>query len=139
MGVNSTPEMLCEKHFRQWTHSNKFMLQVKQHWHKSFKLQTVLLHYLHDFHNIFSKTKLKYPQLVSNTRSGRGMRCDEAPRLQVRAQQGCRPTMPDAPSQGLMKWNKMDEMSVDQNKIILLYSIGRVYTFFFFTFNLGGC
>ena len=25
--------------------------------------------------------KIKYPQLVSNTRSGRGMRCEEAPRL----------------------------------------------------------
>ena len=28
--------------------------------------------------------KYKYPQLVSNTRSGRGMRCDEAPILWVR-------------------------------------------------------
>ena len=27
-GVDSTPETLCEKHFRQWTQPNKFMLQV---------------------------------------------------------------------------------------------------------------
>ena len=25
-GVDSTPEILCEKHFRQWTQTNKFMI-----------------------------------------------------------------------------------------------------------------
>ena len=28
LGVGSTPETLCEKHFRQWILSNKFMLQM---------------------------------------------------------------------------------------------------------------
>ena len=27
----------------------------------------------------------------------------------------CRPTTPDAPSQGRIKWNEMDEMSVEKN------------------------
>ena len=33
-GVESTPESLCEKHFRQWILSNKFMLQIKHQCHK---------------------------------------------------------------------------------------------------------
>ena len=39
MGVDSTPETLCEKHFRQWILSNKCMLQIKHHCHKPFDLQ----------------------------------------------------------------------------------------------------
>ena len=58
--------------------------------------------------------KKKYPQLVSNTRSGRGMRCDEAPHIIGPWEQGCRQTTPDAQSQGRMKWNEMDEMSMEQ-------------------------
>ena len=27
-GEDSTPETLCEKHFRQWIQSNKFMLEI---------------------------------------------------------------------------------------------------------------
>ena len=34
---------------------------------------------------------IKYPRLVSNTRSGRGMRCDEAPTLEVRSKGAGRP------------------------------------------------
>ena len=66
--------------------------------------------------NLCQNTQLlnKYPQLVSNTRSGQGMRCHEAPILQVREQQRCRPNTPDAPSQGLMDWNEMDDMSVEK-------------------------
>ena len=46
-------------------------------------------------------------QLVSDTGSRQGMRCDEAaPSLKIYEQQGCRPTSPDAPSQGRMKWNE---------------------------------
>ena len=38
-----------------------------------------------------SKIKNKYPQLVSNTRSGRGMRCDEAPYYRsVSSKDACR-------------------------------------------------
>ena len=37
-GVDSTPEKLCLKHFRQWILSNKFMLQIKHHCHKPFEL-----------------------------------------------------------------------------------------------------
>ena len=37
-GVDSTPETLCEKHFRQWIPSNKFMLQIEHHCHKPFEL-----------------------------------------------------------------------------------------------------
>ena len=56
---------------------------------------------------------------MSNTGPGRGIGCDEAPILKACDLQGHRPTMPDAPSQGLMKWNKMNEISVEkwQNEI----------------------
>ena len=36
-GVDSTPEPLCKKYFRQWILSNKFMLQIKHHCHKPFE------------------------------------------------------------------------------------------------------
>ena len=36
-GVDSTPET-CEKHFKQWISSNKFMLQIKHPCHKPFEL-----------------------------------------------------------------------------------------------------
>ena len=42
-GVDSTPETLCEKHFRQWIPSNKFMLQIKHHCHKPFELQETIV------------------------------------------------------------------------------------------------
>ena len=35
---DSTLETLCEKHFRQWIPSNKFMLQIKHNCHKPFEL-----------------------------------------------------------------------------------------------------
>ena len=38
MGVDSSPKMLCEKDFRQWIQSNKFILQIKHHCHKPFEL-----------------------------------------------------------------------------------------------------
>ena len=37
MGIESTPETLCEKHARQWILSNKFMLQIKHNCHKPFE------------------------------------------------------------------------------------------------------
>ena len=43
MGVDSTPETLCEKHFRQWILSNKFMLQIKHHCHKHFELHLTVI------------------------------------------------------------------------------------------------
>ena len=46
---------------------------------------------------------IKYPQLVSVTGPGLGMRCDEVPLLKICEYQGCRPTTPDAPLQGRMK------------------------------------
>ena len=39
-----------------------------------------------------------------------GFRCDEALYLKVCELQGCRPTTPDAPSQGQMKWNVENEI-----------------------------
>ena len=47
-GVDSTPETLYEKHFRQWILYNKFMLQIKHHCHKPFELHRIyrlLLYY----------------------------------------------------------------------------------------------
>ena len=41
-GVDSTPETLSEKHFRQWIPSNKFMLQIKHYCHKPFELHDAL-------------------------------------------------------------------------------------------------
>ena len=42
-GVDSTPETLREKHSRQWTQSNKFMLQIKHHCDKPFEVQKIVL------------------------------------------------------------------------------------------------
>ena len=42
-GVDSTPETLCEKDFRQWIPFNKFMLQIKHHCHKPFELQIIIV------------------------------------------------------------------------------------------------
>ena len=42
-GVDSASETLCEKHFRQWTQSSKFMLQIKHHCHKPFELHYNIL------------------------------------------------------------------------------------------------
>ena len=50
-------------------------------------------------------TSLNKYQLMFDTGPGRGMRWDEAPTF-VCEKQGCRPTTPDAPSQGRMKWNE---------------------------------
>ena len=64
--------------------------------------QAGILNFLLPFGNI---------KLMSDTGPGRGMICDDAPLLEVCASQGCQPTTPGVPSQGLMKrnekkWNK---------------------------------
>ena len=68
--------------------------------------------------------KYKYPQLVSNTMSGRGMNAMKPLHYRSVSSKGAdrprlthhhnRPTTPDAPSQGRVKWNEMDEMSVEK-------------------------
>ena len=56
----------------------------------------------------YSNQKLHFIkfQLVFDVGPDRGMRCDDALILKVGEWQGCRPTMPVAPYQGLMKWNE---------------------------------
>ena len=61
---------------------------------------------------ILKLIKIKYPQLVPNTRSGRGMRCDEAPILEVSDSKGA--GRPRLTHHHKGWWNETDEMSVEK-------------------------
>ena len=91
-----------------------FLLTTK--WHILWRLWTLVPSFLISTEMFFwafaSRTGLFHPDwtlAVSDTGSGWGMKCDKVFLLKVCEYQGC-PTMPDAPSQGQMRWDEMKWM-----------------------------
>ena len=84
-----------------------------------------ILPLLHLSHSSFSNHSFASPtsqalHLTSPREPPMGMRCDEAPIFKIWELRVYRPKTPVAPQQGWMKWNEMNEMSVEKwgNEIV---------------------